>query len=98
MKQKPFEEEENSESTCTVTASVKDVRGCLGTEIVVMATSRSSRCSVGVTLALFRLKKDGNILLVCFRRHKQTPAPKKGFHFHCLKIKGVSNCEKKMLN
>ena len=29
MKQKPSEEEENSESTCTVTASVKDVRGCL---------------------------------------------------------------------
>jgi len=39
MKQVSSEEEGKIESTCTVAASVKDVRGCLGTEMVVMMTS-----------------------------------------------------------
>lgn len=39
MKLKPSEKEENIESTCTVAAYVKDVSGCLGTEMVVTVTS-----------------------------------------------------------
>ena len=39
MKQAPSEEEGNIESTCTVAASVKGVRDCLGTEMVAIVTS-----------------------------------------------------------
>lgn len=76
MKQVSSEEEGKIESTCTVAASVKDVRGCLGTEMVIMMTSWSSRDSVGITLALFGLKKYRNILFVLVD-HKLTPAQKR---------------------
>lgn len=82
MKQVSSEEKGKIESTCTVAASVKDVRGCLGTEMVVMMTSWSSRDGVGINLALFRLKKYRNILFVLVDHKLQ---PKKGFNFHCLK-------------
>ena len=67
MKLKPSEKEENIESACTVAASVKDVSGCLGTEMIV--TLQSGHYSYFVSIE--EIWKH----FVCLSRHKQTPAP-----------------------
>lgn len=75
MKLKPCEEEENIESTCTVAASVKDVRGCLGIRDGRYGDKSIVTLQCGHYYCFVPIEEIWKHF-VCFSGHKQTPAPK----------------------